>query len=198
MTAALVALYGAIVGAHAMPARLATLMTWPLPCLRIAGMNASQPWATPRRFTPTIQPQSSPLTVPISPATATPALLMMRSTPPNFSCAKRSRASTDSRFETSQTKVSIGAPDISAAVSFRPSSRTSAPTTRAPRRDSSMQNARPSPLPAPVTTALGCTTSVTTHRPSETLRPANRSAPSRSHHSMYRWCARSRSRRGRL
>src|SRR5438093_2123385 len=60
----------------------------------IRGTNASMPWITPQRFTPSTHCQSRCVAVSSPPQTATPALLQRTCTAPKDSHARRSEEHT--------------------------------------------------------------------------------------------------------
>ena len=146
-----------MLGAAAKLAVEHTLMMPPPPPARRRGVNTWQPCTTPHILTPITQCQSSMEISPTGlPPAPTPALLITRvGASPNHSWARSARASTCSSRDTSQGTARAWPPCswIASAVAVAVAGLRSLHTTRPPRRASSSANARPIPLPAPVTTA---------------------------------------------
>jgi hypothetical protein len=110
----------------------------------------------PVRFVSTTRCQSATEISSRSPGgAAIPALLTSRSTRPQRSRTASNSAATDSADVTSAGTTS--APPRDAAVSRRRSSRRPASATRQPSASSARATARPTPDPAPVTTATPVT-----------------------------------------
>ena len=112
---------------------------------------------TPHWLMPVIHSQSSMGISPTVPPTATPALLMRRSTPESHAVESAWSRFMSWRRETSQRSVRAVPPRsvTSFAVSASPASSTSPRKRRAPRAASSSANARPRPEAAPVRTHEG-------------------------------------------
>src|SRR5271156_1508725 len=124
---------------------------------RRIGANTWQPWIGPHRLMPSTQCQSSRGSSPIgAPPEPTPALLITSvGASPNHDSDWTASSRTSSNFVTSQV-IAIASPPLSVialTVFAAVASLMSLPTTRPPRRASSVANAAPIPLPAPVTTA---------------------------------------------
>jgi hypothetical protein len=146
-----------MVGAEANAAAEATFITAPDCARRIAGTKTWQPWTAPHRLVLIVQRQSSIARSPMTqPPLPTPALLTSRSAgAPKRLSTLSDKASTCSSADTSQPAASALPPveRICSAVTSARWRSTSAQTTAPPRREISCANARPIPLPAPVTTA---------------------------------------------
>src|SRR5437762_11903173 len=123
-------------------------------CAIMRGRNASSPWMTPQRFTPSTHCQSRCVAVSSPPQSATPALLQSTWTRPKASKARPARAWTEARSVTSVRTASASPPRdrIGPTTSAIPASSRSATTTRAPSRANASASARPMPEAPPVTT----------------------------------------------
>src|SRR5882724_722079 len=120
------------------------------------GTNASTPWMTPQRLTPSTHCQSRCVAVSRPPQAATPALLQSTCTAPNVSKARAASACTWASSVTSVRTASALTPSACAspATTAIAASSTSATTTLAPSRANRSVSARPIPLAPPVTTAV--------------------------------------------
>src|SRR5246127_1359263 len=160
-TPALLTLQAAIPGAAPNAAAEATLMMPRAACdgpaSRRIGVKTWQPWIGPHKLTPKAHAQSSRDASPMAaPPAPTPALLITSvGGAENQDSDWSARAHTSSNRDTSQRIATALAPRsaIASTVSWAAASLTSLPTTGPPRRASSIANAAPMPLPAPVTTA---------------------------------------------
>ena len=127
------------------------------PAARRIGVNTWQPWIGPHRLMLRTQFQSSIDIAPIGvPPAPTPALLITRvGGPSNQSWAVPASAVTSSSRETSQCAAVARPPRsmMASATRWAAGWSMSLHTTAPPRAPSSVANAAPMPLPAPVTTA---------------------------------------------
>src|ERR1700730_13720544 len=124
---------------------------------RRIGANTWQPWIGPHRLMPSTHCQSSRGSSPMgAPPEPTPALLITRvGAAPNHDSDWAASSWTSSNRDTSQA-IATASPPLSVivlTVFAAATSLTSLQTTRPLRRASSVANAVPIPLPAPVTTA---------------------------------------------
>src|SRR3990172_8962287 len=132
------------------PAMELTLTMLPPPAAFIAFVSARTQRKTPTRFVSRIEASSALVEFSTEPALPTPAAFTARRSGPKRFCVAATAASTEASSVTSQRTKSAASPS-SRAASRTISSRRPASITRPPPATIARAQARPSPVPPPVT-----------------------------------------------